>query len=84
MSRIDLRRLKLLRCKVRRQLRGEQDLDELCRLGLKIGPGVFVGEAVVIDRDFAWLVPIGEHTVLSRDVMEQRRQRREGACIVTG
>jgi maltose O-acetyltransferase len=68
-SRIELQRLRPIPRKIRRLLRREQDLDELCRLGLKLGADVYVGEGVVIDHDFAWLVSIGDRTVLSRDIL---------------
>jgi maltose O-acetyltransferase len=61
--------LKRLPSKVRWRLRGEQNLDELRRRGVRLGPRVYIGAGTFIDIDFAWLVSIGERSVLSAGVM---------------
>jgi maltose O-acetyltransferase len=39
------------------------------RRGLKLGKNVYIGDSVMIDHEFCWLVTIGDDSVLSHNVV---------------
>ncbi len=47
------------------RVRGHQSLRALTRRGLKLGDGVYVGDGVLFDYGWPWLISIGDDTVIS-------------------
>ena len=46
------------------RLRGEQDVGELVRDGLRLGRDVYIARGLYLDAGFAWLIAIGDETTL--------------------
>jgi maltose O-acetyltransferase len=55
--------------KALRRVRGWPDIEGLERAGLQLGRNVFVAGGAQIDPDFAWLIRIGDDTVISLGVL---------------
>ncbi len=54
-----------LRSQLLAKLRGQTNLDELVKRGLKLGDKVWLGEDVYIDPAFAWLIEIEDEVDIS-------------------
>lgn len=57
------------RRRIVRRLRGWPNLEALERDGLQIGHNVFVGGGTILDPDFAFLISIGDDSIISLGVI---------------
>jgi maltose O-acetyltransferase len=58
-----------LRRRVVRRLRGWPNLEDFERDGMQIGRNVFVGGGTILDPDFAFLISIGDDSIISLGVI---------------
>jgi maltose O-acetyltransferase len=57
------------RRRVVRRLRGWPNLEDLERDGMQLGRNVFVGGGTILDPDFAFLISIGDDSIISLGVI---------------
>lgn len=50
------------------RIRGEVDIEELCKLGLKVGENLYKDSKTIIDPSWCWLVTIGNNVTLAPKV----------------